>query len=193
LNLASEYGPADFDHRHVFFATFLAELPLPGKTGVVRKFTQGWHVNGIFRYASGDALTVNPGVDTVLNGDAAANERVNMLGSPILSGGAGFNQSYLNPVSFVKAPLGDFGNEGRNAFYGPGRWNFDASFFKTTTIAERARLEYRFEAFNALNHPQLGNPGTTLSASTFGKITTVATASTATGARVLQMGLKLIF
>jgi hypothetical protein len=193
LNLGPEYGPADFDHRHVFFATFLAEVPLPGKTRIVRKFTQGWQVNGIFRYASGDALTVNPGVDTVLNGDAAANERVNMRGSPLLSGGAGFNQLYLNPASFVQAPLGAFGNEGRNAFYGPGRWNFDASFFKTTTIAERARLEYRFEAFNALNHPQLGDPGTTLNAGTFGKITTVATASTVTGARVLQMGLKLIF
>jgi hypothetical protein len=93
----------------------------------------------------------------------------------------------------VKAPLGAFGNEGRNAFNGPGNWNFDASFFKMTAIKERLKLEYRFEAFNALNHPQFGDPNTTLNAGTFGKITTVATASTATGARVLQMGLKLIF
>jgi hypothetical protein len=93
----------------------------------------------------------------------------------------------------VKAPLGGFGNEGRNAFNGPGNWNFDASFFKSTRITERMKLEYRFEAFNALNHPQFGDPNTTLNAGTFGKITTVATASTATGARVLQMGLKLIF
>jgi hypothetical protein len=60
-------------------------------------------------------------------------------------------------------------------------------------FTERAGLEYRFEAFNVLNHPQFGDPSTNLSAGTFGKITTVATASTATGARVLQMGLKLIF
>jgi hypothetical protein len=193
LNLRPEYGPADFDHRHVFFATFLAEIPLPGKSGLVSRFTQGWQVNGIFRYISGDVLTVNPGVDTVLNGDAVGNERVNIGGSPLASTGAAFNQLYLNTASFVKAPLGAFGNEGRNAFNGPGNWNFDASFFKVTRVTERAKLEYRFEAFNALNHPQFGNPSTNFSAGTFGKITTVATASTATGARVLQMGLKLIF
>jgi hypothetical protein len=116
-----------------------------------------------------------------------------VLGSPMSSAGPAFNQLYLNTASFVKAPLGAFGNEGRNAFNGPGNWNFDASFFKMTRITERAGLEYRFEAFNVLNHPQFGDPSTNLSAGTFVKITTVATASTATGARVLQMGLKLIF
>jgi hypothetical protein len=116
-----------------------------------------------------------------------------MLGSPVSSAGAAFNQLYLNTASFVAAPLGGFGNEGRNAFNGPGNWNFDASFFKMTRVTERTKLEFRFEAFNALNHPQYGNPSTTLSAGTFGKITNVATASTSTGARVLQMGLKLMF
>jgi hypothetical protein len=122
----------------------------------VSKFTQGWQVNGIFRYISGGMLTVNPGVDTVLNGDAVTNERVNIVGSPLLPSGPAFNQLYLNTGSFVKAPLGAFGNEGRNAFNGPGNWNFDASFFKMTRITERAGLEYRFEAFNVLNHPNLG-------------------------------------
>ena len=116
----------------------------------------------------------------MLNGDAVANERVNIVGSPLLSSGAAFNRPYLNTASFVKAPLGAFGNEGRNAFNGPGNWNFDASFFKMTQIKERMKLEYRFEAFNALNHPQFVDPNTTLTAGTIGKITTVATASTAT-------------
>jgi hypothetical protein len=138
-------------------------------------------------------LTVNPGVDTVLNGAAVANERVNMLGSPLSSAGPAFNQLYLNTASFIKPPLGAFGNEGRNAFNGPGNWNLDASFFKMTPATERARLEYRFETFNAMNDPQFGDPSTNLSTGTFGGITTAATASTATGARVLQMGWKLIF
>jgi hypothetical protein len=105
-------------------------------------------------------------VETVLNGDAVANERVNIVGSPLLSSGAAFNRPYLNTASFVKAPPGAFGNEGRNAFNEPG---FDASFFKMTQIKERMKLEYRFEAFNALNHPQFGDPNTTLTAGTFGK------------------------
>ncbi len=117
----------------------------PARAGLVSKFTQGWQVNGIFRYISGNVLTVNPGVDTVLNGSAAGNQRVNMVGSPVSSAGAAFNQLYLNTASFVKAPNGAFGNEGRNAFNGPGNWNFDASFFKMTRVTERAKLEYRFE------------------------------------------------
>ena len=155
LNLRPEYGPADFDHRQVFFATFIAEIPFPGKTGLISKFTQGWQVNGIFRYISGDVLTVNPGVDTVLNGVAVANERVNILGSPLSSSGAAFNQLYLNTGSFVKAPLGAYGNEGRNAFNGPGNWNFDASFFKMTRIKERVKLEYRFEASQRSEPPSI--------------------------------------
>src|SRR4029077_21177743 len=57
FNMAAEHGPADFAHRHVFFATFLAEIPLPGKSALIQKFTKGWQVNGIFRYISGNVLT----------------------------------------------------------------------------------------------------------------------------------------
>ena len=58
--------------------------------------------------------------------------------------------------------IGTFGNEGRNPIYGPGQYNLDLSFFKTTRIKERAALEFRWEMFNALNHANLGNPNTDL-------------------------------
>jgi hypothetical protein len=44
-----------------------------------------------------------------------------------------------------------------------------------------------FEAFSALNHPQLGAPDNRLGRTTFGQIATVI------GQRVLQFGLKLGF
>ena len=43
---------------------------------------------------------------------------------------------------------------GRNTLFTGGTNNFDASLLKTVQIAERARLELRFEAQNAFNHPQ---------------------------------------
>jgi hypothetical protein len=40
----------------------------------------------------------------------------------------------------------------RNAFRGPGAWNFDLGVNKTFKITERVGLEFRAEAFNILNH-----------------------------------------
>jgi len=57
----------------------------------------------------------------------------------------------------------------------------------TGLTTERARAEFRWEAFNAINHPNPGDPNTTLSSSTFGKITS------ATAPRIMQVGVKILF
>lgn len=40
----------------------------------------------------------------------------------------------------------------RNAFRGPGAWNFDLAVAKSFPITERFRLEFRAEAYDLLNH-----------------------------------------
>ncbi len=80
------------------------------------------------------------------------------------------------------------------------------SLFKTTQITESTTLEFRLEAYNALNHPNLPMPGTSFSAgkpvdpsnpyaeggfntsSTFGMITSGATTT-----RNVQLAAKLFF
>jgi len=52
---------------------------------------------------------------------------------------------------------------------------------------ERLRLQYRLEAFGAVNHPTLGNPNTQTNSANFGKITSKG------GNRTVQMALKLYF
>ena len=54
-------------------------------------------------------------------------------------------------------------------------------------LAERFRLQFRGELFNAFNHANFGIPGTALGSPNFGTITTAA------AARVTQLGLKLYF
>jgi hypothetical protein len=49
-------------------------------------------------------------------------------------------------------------------------------------------VDFRVEAFNALNHPQFSSPGTTQGSSNFGAIT-----STNSDNRDLQLALKYIF
>jgi hypothetical protein len=43
---------------------------------------------------------------------------------------------------------------GRNTLVAGGIDNFDVSLSKSFQIGEQRRLEFRWEAFNALNHPQ---------------------------------------
>jgi hypothetical protein len=66
--------------------------------------------------------------------------------------------------------------------------NLDLSLAKSFRLWEGTSLQYRFEAFNALNRATFGTPSTDPSQSTFGTITT-----TANEQRVVQMGLRLSF
>jgi len=51
-----------------------------------------------------------------------------------------------------------FGNLGRNTFVGDRIEAFDFSLFKNFRITERVALQYRFQMFNAFNHPTFGIP-----------------------------------
>src|SRR5690606_11524577 len=50
------------------------------------------------------------------------------------------------------------GNSAPNVITGPGITNLDLGIHKEITITEGKRLEIRFEAFNAFNHPNLIGP-----------------------------------
>jgi hypothetical protein len=84
-----------------------------------------------------------------------------------------------------------FGNTGLNIFNGPGFFDLDFSLFKNISINDRFKLQLRAEAFNSTNTPQYGNPGTSITGSTFGRVTGYCSASC--GARDLQLGVKLLF
>src|SRR5205823_5900513 len=75
-----------------------------------------------------------------------------------------------NAVYAAHAPYTP-GNLGYGTFLGPGPFNWDFSVYKTFSVAERHRLQFRTEFFNFPNHPNLGNPGLTVGTANFGKIT----------------------
>jgi hypothetical protein len=41
---------------------------------------------------------------------------------------------------------------GRNHFYGPGVYNLNLGVYKNFVLTERVKLQFRAEAYNALNH-----------------------------------------
>jgi hypothetical protein len=88
-----------------------------------------------------------------------------------------------------------FGNIARNLFTADRVENIDFSVFKTTRVSERVSIQYRFNMFNALNHPNFGipnsirldNAGDTPSATFFNF------QENSGGRRQLEMALRIMF
>jgi hypothetical protein len=106
-------------------------------------------------------------------------------------------QRWFNTDAFVNPPNFTFGNIGRALpdVRTPGTTNFDLSLIKNTRITERLNLQFRGEAFNFLNHVNLGAPNGNFTAGPDGKNSSASfgTINSARDARVMQLGLKVIF
>jgi hypothetical protein len=59
-----------------------------------------------------------------------------------------------NPYYYGISDFGPFPSNmtGRNAFRGPGAWNFDLAAAKSFAVTEQVKAEFRVEAFNVFNH-----------------------------------------
>jgi hypothetical protein len=170
--------------KHIFNLTASVESPQFGNN-VARMLGSGWRLSGVFRAQSGSPLTVTTGTDRALSGIQAATQRPNqVLDDPY---GARTINNWLNPAAFAQPALGTYGNSIRNAYDGPGRKVVDLSLVRAFRFMSSHQIEARIEAFNAFNWFLLGNPNTTLSSATFGRITT------ADDPRVMQFALKYEF
>ncbi|MGH9603910.1 MAG: hypothetical protein ACRD24_16140, partial [Terriglobales bacterium] len=119
--------------------------------------------------------------------------------------GGPLNYDYSNPSAFfdtsvfsVPAP-GTIGNAARNLLRGPGFHQWDMSIFKNTRIGERVTVQFRWEVFNVLNHPNFNVRSGNIENSAFGEFRETPdvfalNAVLGKGApRNMQFGLKLIF
>src|SRR5215471_1163859 len=154
-------GLASFDVRHSFTTDFSYEIPrlnaLNGWTGVV---VNGWQLNGILTMSSGFPFSIEELRTAQQN---AVGNRDNLRPSLIPGGNSnpirkGNPDSYVDASQFVLAPVGTFGNLGRNTVISPGLVEFDGSLFKNFSLAESHKLQFRAEFFNLFNRPNFGPP-----------------------------------
>src|ERR1051326_2753867 len=75
----------------------------------------------------------------------------------------------------------------RNSLRNPGTWNLDGAMRKNFPTWERQVLQFRFEMYNVLNHPNWGGANSNPTSGSFGLVTGKS------GNRVLQLALKYIF
>ncbi|HKX31368.1 MAG TPA: TonB-dependent receptor [Blastocatellia bacterium] len=203
--LRCERGPSLFDIPHRFSAQILWTPKIEAGNRWLTRFTNGWEMAAIFTRQAGRPFSVWNGAASTTTGTPGDYNRDGGGGAV----GGGFydrpnapapgtikttfdQQDFLNglfPVGAFPAPQpGQSGTLGRNTFRGPKYSTVDLSLARSVTIREGKQLQFRFEAFNALNQLNLYLPNSDLSLSnTFGKSTQ------AFEARTLQISVRFTF
>jgi hypothetical protein len=151
-------GASDFDQRQNLTISAIATIPAPRARSWWTRLASDWRVATLASFRTGFPFTVyayNPPTG-VMNARADLVEPGNVYQRSAAAGGAWL----LNPHAFAN-PVSGPGTLGRNALYGPGLFNIDCSLDRELPLrwlGEGARLHLRADAFNALNHANLGNP-----------------------------------
>jgi hypothetical protein len=71
--------------------------------------------------------------------------------------------TWVNPAAFADGPTGTFsGASRRNQLYGQGFEDVDLSVFKTGSIGEWVKIQFRAELFNLFNRKNLAPPSNTV-------------------------------
>jgi hypothetical protein len=190
-DLSRDWGPSDFDRRHLFTFSGIYQLPvgkgkahLSSANGFVQTLLGNWNIGSIVTFTSGQPYSISAGGDVANVGGGS--QRAQVVGNPL----SGFQQSqyeWFNTSAFgIPAPY-TFGNEGRNNMTGPAQKNVDFVTFKDFFFTERLKLQFRGEFFNVFNHPNLGLPDGNVQDAAFGQITS------ASSPRDIQFALKLMF
>ena len=191
-NLSAERALSDFDARNRFVLSGTYILPFKADGPFMSRLVQGWTMSPIVNLQSGSPFSPIIAV-TDAKGSLEAFDRPSIVPGVSLYLPNPSPLGYLNPAAFTRQATG-FGNAGRNILTAPGFEDIDFSIAKTTTIKERAALQFRAEAFNLFNHPNFGQPTNNLASSAFGQILATRTPRGDLGSsRQLQLGLKLIF
>jgi hypothetical protein len=182
-------GRASTDRRHMLWINAVYELPF----GRDRRFLNtlhpaleailgGWQLSGINSFVSGAPLSITVPGATLGNGWGT---RANVTGDPNAADPS--VAQWFNTSAFsAPAPL-EYGNSALGIIEGPGTHVLDLGLMKSFSIGGTRYIQFRAEAYNALNHVNLGNPGTSLGTANFGRILSAA------AARTMQFGLKLVF
>jgi Carboxypeptidase regulatory-like domain len=200
---------SSFDTRHRLVMGGVYDLPagknklLNLNNSIADTVFGGWQLSAGMTIQSGvpQNITIG-GVDNASTGNQGT-DRPTFTGA---SNGYVANPTpsrWYDPAAFIQAPAGTFGNVGRNTMTTPHFQSIDFAVHKQFHLPyhENHFVQFRAEAFNALNHPSWGAPSGNILAGApfpgapanaarqgFGVIST-----TAIPMRQIQFGLKYLF
>ena len=192
FNRLFNYGPATFDRRHVFVATYTYAPSMfrSSDTGWKRMLLDGFELSGITRYQSGRPFTITanalttgsrradiiPGVDLYLRDD----------------------RQWVNPAAFARPNDARRGTSSVGSIWGPSFMVWDFSGRKRVRFNETMNLTLQLDLFNAFNKANFSTMGTNVSSfatgSDIGAIGGGFGVLNASGpGRSIQLGAKFVF
>jgi hypothetical protein len=188
-NLARERSVDTSDIPQSLVVNYIYELPFGHGKAMgadwnrpVNAVLGGWQFTGILSAKSGFPLSITPANN---NTDSfGGNQRPDLIGDPKPA-----NQSithWIDASAFSQPPAFTFGDAPRNlaSLRAPHYFDWDMGMEKWFSFTERKRLQFRFEMFNALNHPSFFAPDQNLGDASFGTI------NQAYPARDMQLAVK---
>ena len=182
-NKRPERSELEESRRHNVVATHTYDVPwLRTQKGFAGRVLGGWSLNGVWTWNTGRLYS--PGLTGAPRQVAT---RPNVVGEWELPSDQRTQFRYFNTAAFARPADYTYGNAGTWVIRGPGSFDLSAFALKEIRVVERARLQLRLEAFNALNHPYFTDVNSTLGNAAFGQVNGVATQ------RYLQLGAKVIW
>ena len=216
-NTTNLWGPSEFDVRNVFVANYLYALPFfRGQHTLLGKVLGGLEFSGSTQFQTGLPCSVGLANDYAGVGEVGSfNCEPPLIPSGSVGqfwvqhggvkhlghfagpkGGVGSPQWFAttdgdgNPV-FTAPPAGTFNLQRgiRDNIRAPGLQDWNLALIKAFPFYRENRLEFRAEAYNFINHPNLASPNYTPNTATFGEVTSKTTSNP----RTLQVGLRYAF
>ncbi len=171
FSLAWNRGNSNMDMPWNWVTNLIYQTPsLRNQGKLMQETLGGWQLSGIMTAQTGNPFSVMSGANSSQSNlwlDRA--DKVSGVATDMGKGnrqnwayGSGyFNASAFTPGTSVSDGVNGFGNTGRNAYWGPRVFGIDSGIMKSWELTEGTRLQFRWEAFNATNHPNFGNPVST--------------------------------
>jgi hypothetical protein len=165
--LKLDRGVSDYDRPQRLTIAYLWAVPGP-RSGWSKYALGGWQLAGITTFQSGTPFTMANGFDRNNYGNNEDRPDIGNPGAPLNTRAIifpGCPTGYQNPdtgscvsanaVHWVEGTgFPNASTVGRNTMRTGGTNNFDLNLTKSIPIGETQRLELRWEALNAFNHPQ---------------------------------------
>jgi hypothetical protein len=214
-NMANNYGVMPSNRPQIFNAAYSIELGTPIKGNkFAGGFINGWQLSGITQLQSGVNLPANsgenfgmslsgidiPGTKFQISNTSILGTQDDQLGV-IETCNPTKNlkpQQYINPSCFTyPTQIGQNGATILPPIYGPAFFNSDLGMFKNFNISESKKLQFRFNAYNFLNHPLWSFNGSNLGLGfgSNGQVNTpeFGTTTEKQGHRIVQAAVKFYF
>jgi hypothetical protein len=172
FNPNADRGNSDFDQRQNLVLLSYWNLPAILAGSKAAMVFRNWTLSGLAAFRSGLPYNIiGPTSGAILNNrpNLVSPSIPAVLSQPVpvcvsVPGGSPSTvcgEQLLNPAAFSPAATNTLGDIGRNAFTGPGFYNFDMSVarsFGIRRLGDAGRLTVKASAFNVLNHANLNNP-----------------------------------